>query len=392
MWPRGRGHGDGTLMNRLRRLGRLAVVDITPLREVPGFRWLFGGMFLAQAGRQLAVVAIPIQVFDITGSTLAVGLIGLAQLIPLLAVSLVGGALADAMDRRRLLIVAQVVLALTAVGLWWNAAAAEPLLWPLYALSAVNSGISAIFNPARQALLPGLVGRRLFPTALALNQTQTNVAKTAVPAAGGLLIAVAGLPFTYAVEAALFVASGLLFLKVPEVDMEGGGRAFSLRSIREGPQLPEVAPAHPGGDAHGHQRDGVRDADRAVPGLRHRDPRWRRVHRWSAVRRTRGRCSRECLHLGLGEPGPTPRTRRDARHRRLGHGHRPVRPHAVAAAGSGVARASRRRGRDLGDLPPVDDPAERAGLPARPAVLHPHRCVGGAAPASAIWRPASWPR
>jgi MFS family permease len=221
-------------MNRLRRLGRLAVVDITPLREVPGFRWLFGGIFLAQAGRQLTVVAVPIQVFAITGSTLAVGLITLAQLIPLLAVALIGGALADAVDRRRLLIAAQIVLALTGAALWWNAAVDVPLLWPLYALSAVNSGIAAIHNPARQALLPSLVGRRLFPTALALNQTQSNVAKTAVPAVGGLLIAVAGLPFTYAMQTLLFLGAGALMFKIPKVEVEGGGRAFSITSIREG--------------------------------------------------------------------------------------------------------------------------------------------------------------
>ena len=77
-------------MGRLRRLGRLAVVDITPLRRVSGYRWLFAGMFVMQVGRQLTVVAVPIQVYEITGSTIAVGLLGLAQLVPLLLVSLVG--------------------------------------------------------------------------------------------------------------------------------------------------------------------------------------------------------------------------------------------------------------------------------------------------------------
>ncbi|MGI9606417.1 MAG: MFS transporter [Acidimicrobiales bacterium] len=218
----------------LRQLGRLAVVDTTPLREVVGYRWLFSGMLLAQAGRQLTVVAVPIQIFALTGSTLAVGLLGLAQLVPLLAVSLVGGALADALDRRRILILAEVVLALTGLGLWWNSIADDPFLWPLYVLSGLNAGVAAIHNPARQAILPGLVGRRLFPSALALNQTQTNVAKTAVPAIGGLLIAFAGLPVTYGVQTLLFVLSGLLFFSLPTVDTEGGGRSFSVSSIREG--------------------------------------------------------------------------------------------------------------------------------------------------------------
>ncbi len=221
-------------MNRLRGLRRLAILDITPLRLLPGYRALFTAMFFAQAGRQLTVVAVPIQIFALTGSTLAVGLLGLAQLIPLLAVALVGGALADAIDRRRLLFVADVILTLTAAGLFWNSLSSTPQLWPLYALSAINAGVAATYNPARQALLPGLVGRALFPAALALNQSQTNLAKTAIPALGGLLIAVAGLPVTYAAQAVGYLASAALLLRVPHVEIEGGARAFSARSIREG--------------------------------------------------------------------------------------------------------------------------------------------------------------
>lgn len=201
---------------------------------VPGYRLLFVGMLLAQAGRQLTVVAVPIQIFRITGSTLAVGMLGLAQLVPMLAVSLVGGALADAVDRRRLLVLAEVVLALSGLGLWWNSIASTPLVWPLYVLTAVNAGISAIHNPARQALLPGLVGRKLFPAALALNQTQTNLAKTGIPALGGLLIAFSGLPVTYAVQTVTFIGAAVVISRIPPVDVEGGKRSFSTSSIREG--------------------------------------------------------------------------------------------------------------------------------------------------------------
>ena len=221
-------------MGRLRRLGRLAVVDTTPLRQVSGYRWLFAGMFVMQVGRQLTVVAVPIQVYEITGSTLAVGLLGLAQLIPLLLVSLVGGALADAIDRRRLLGLSQVVLALTGVGLLWNSLADSPALWALYVLSAVNAGISAIDSPARAALVPGLVGRALLPSALALNQTQTNVAKAAIPALGGFLIFASGFPASYAVATLAFVVSTALIFRVPHVAIEGGGRPFSVESIMEG--------------------------------------------------------------------------------------------------------------------------------------------------------------
>lgn len=221
-------------MSQFRRVTRLLTVDTTPLRLVPGYRSLFGAMFFAQAGRQLTVVAVPIQIFALTGSTLAVGFLGLAQLIPLLLVSLVGGALADAVDRRRLLIVADFVLALTALGLFANSLLESPLVWPLYALSAANAGVAAIYNPARQAMLPGLVGRELFPAALALNQSQVQLAKTAVPAIGGLLIAATSLPAAYAVQTVTFVLSALMLFRVPTVAVEGGGRKFSLSSIKEG--------------------------------------------------------------------------------------------------------------------------------------------------------------
>jgi MFS family permease len=201
---------------------------------VPGYRWLFAGMFFVHAGRNLTVVAVPFQVFQLTGSILAVGLLGLAQLIPLLLVSVVGGALADAVDRRRLLVLSQVVLAGTAAGLLWNSMADTPAIWPLFVLSAVNAGVSAIDSPARHAIVPGLVGRALLPSALALNQTLTNIAKAGLPAVAGLLIATAGFPFSYGVETLMFLIGAFLIRRVPDISTEGGGRKFELSSIVEG--------------------------------------------------------------------------------------------------------------------------------------------------------------
>ncbi|HET7847017.1 MAG TPA: MFS transporter [Acidimicrobiia bacterium] len=222
------------MKDRLRRFGRMAVVDVTPLRQVPGYRWLYAGMFLAQTGRQLTVVAVPFQVYDLTGSTIAVGLLGLAQLVPLLAVSLVGGALADAVNRRRLLVLTQLILAATAVGLFWNSVIAQPAIWPLFVLSAINAGVSAIDSPTRAAIIPRLVGMGLLPSAMALNQTLVNVAKAVLPALGGLLIATVGLPFAYGIEVFAFIGAALLIRHIPDQRTEGGGRKFELSSITEG--------------------------------------------------------------------------------------------------------------------------------------------------------------
>ncbi len=150
--------------------GRQLVVDITPLRVSPEFRRLFLGYLLAFLGRQVTVVAVPYQIFLLTGSSLAVGALGLVQVVPLLIMSLVGGSIADAVDRRKLLLVSQLALALTAVGLAVNSAMDRPEVWVIYVLSGVNAGLSAIDIPARMAVLPSLLQRDLLPAGFALNQ------------------------------------------------------------------------------------------------------------------------------------------------------------------------------------------------------------------------------
>ncbi|HEX6219467.1 MAG TPA: MFS transporter, partial [Acidimicrobiia bacterium] len=209
-------------------------VDITPLRQSVPFRWLFGGLSLSWMGRQLTVVAVPYQVFELTGSTFLVGALGLAQLVPLLATSVVGGALVDSVDRRRLLVLAQIASLATAAGLAVNASLDEPIVWLIFALSAINAGFSAIDSPARSASLPTLVGRQLLPASLAITQTVANVAKTLGPAIGGLLIAQTSLTLTYSMEAVAFLISALLMFRVGELKPEGGGQRFGWDSIKEG--------------------------------------------------------------------------------------------------------------------------------------------------------------
>lgn len=214
----------------LRRL----VVDITPLRESPRFRILYAGQLLAHFGRQITVVAVPYQVFLITDSTLAVGALGIAQFVPLMLVSFVGGAVADAVDRRKLLVVCHVLLALTAAGLAVNAALPEPAVWPLFALSALNSAFVAVNNPARMAAIPALLRREMLAPGFALNQTMHEVAAAVGPALAGLLIARYSLQFTYALEAAGFLVAAIILLRLGPLRPEGGGRSVSFSSIGEG--------------------------------------------------------------------------------------------------------------------------------------------------------------
>lgn len=209
-------------------------VDVTPLRESGRFRRLYVGHFLAFLGRQVTVVAVPYQLYVLTDSTLAVGALGLAQFVPLMAVSLIGGAVVDAVDRRTVLVVSQLMLAATAVGLVVNAAAAEPAVWPLYVLSGINAGLSAVDHPARMAAVPSVLRRGLLPAGFALTQTMTQVATAVGPALAGAAIARFSLPMTYAFEVVAFLAAAVAMVGVGSLKPEGGGRSVSLSSIAEG--------------------------------------------------------------------------------------------------------------------------------------------------------------
>jgi MFS family permease len=217
-----------------RRWGRQLLVDVTPLRESVPYRWLYLGSVAAFVGRQITVVAVPYQLYVLTGSTLAVGLLGIAQLVPLLVVSLAAGAVVDAFDRRRVLIIGQILLAATGIGLAFNAALESPAVWPLYVLSALSAGLSTLDQPSRMSVLPTLVSRQHFPAAMALQQTMFNVGHAVIPAIAGILLARVSITAAYLVEAASFVVAALLVTRLPALRPEGGGRRPGFGSVAEG--------------------------------------------------------------------------------------------------------------------------------------------------------------
>jgi len=210
------------------------LADLSPLRESRQFRLLFIGQMVSWLGRQLTYVAVPYQVYELTHSSLAVGMVGLASLGPLIVFSLIGGAIADAMDRRRLLVVTQVLLVLMSVGLAINAERTHPSLWPLYVLSALIAGLGGVEHPTRSAVLPKLVRRELFPAAAALNQIVMQVGLVAGPSAAGLLISRVSVASAYWIDAATFGVIIVTLLRMEPLPPEGGGTPAGLSSIREG--------------------------------------------------------------------------------------------------------------------------------------------------------------
>lgn len=213
---------------------RRLLADITPLRESPDFRRLYVGQMVSYIGTQLAMVAVPYQVFQLTHSSLQVGLVSLAELVPLVVGSLVGGAVADAVDRRRLLLWTQVLMATASIGLAVNASLDRPAVWPIYVLSATAAGLSGLDRPARSASIPNIVPTHLLPAAYALWQVLMQVGGVVGPALGGVLIANVGLATVFWVDVATFAAAFVSLLRMAPLPPQGGGTPVSLAGIVEG--------------------------------------------------------------------------------------------------------------------------------------------------------------
>jgi MFS family permease len=183
---------------------RAAALDVRPLRESRDFRLLWSGQLVSMLGRQITVVAIPYQVFSLSRSTLAVGLLGAAQVVPLVGASFFGGVLADRLDRRRLLLATNAALAACSAVLAVAALRGDPPAWFVVAMAACIAGFAAVDQPARAATIPSLVPRALLPAAMALNFALFSIGMIIGPAVGGLIIGGVGLGAAYLVDVATF--------------------------------------------------------------------------------------------------------------------------------------------------------------------------------------------
>jgi MFS family permease len=212
-------------------------VDIRPLRASRDFRRLWFGTGISAIGSQITTVAIPFQLYELTGSTLYVGLLGLAALFPLLVVPIYGGAVADAVDRRRMLLISDVALLLVTGGLLVNALLPSPKVWFLFVAEALGTAAYGFQRPARNALTPRLVGDDLLLPAIAVEDVVSTLARVVGPSLAGVLIGIVGLAGAFAIDIGTFGASLIAIWLLPAVPPAPDADRPSLQSILDGFRL-----------------------------------------------------------------------------------------------------------------------------------------------------------
>lgn len=180
-------------------------MDVTPLRVSKEFRSLFIGHTVSFVGDEIIAVVVPYQVFKITGSTLAVGMLGLVTLIPVFVFPIVGGAAADATERRRLVITTHVILALLSLTMALNAAQPAPMLWPLYVFAFLSAGLYTFNRPALDTWPARLLEPDLLPSSNALEAGFGTAAMMVGPLIAGVVLATAGPAVAFVVDAATFL-------------------------------------------------------------------------------------------------------------------------------------------------------------------------------------------
>jgi len=217
------------------RAGRV-LADVRPLRESPAFRRLWAGTTLSAVGGALTMFAVPLQVYDITRSPFAVGAIGVAQVIPTVAIGLLGGAIADAVDRRKLVLVISSCSAATSAGLAAQAFAGLHSVWLLYALVAVSASLGAINSPVRRTFIPSLLPADQLTAGLALNRLSFQIMLTTGPALAGLITAAPGLGLRacYLIDAASFACSLYGVARLPALPRSAGAARPGPRAVAAG--------------------------------------------------------------------------------------------------------------------------------------------------------------
>jgi len=219
------------------------ILDISPLLRNRDYRLLYAGQLVSAFGSMITYVAVPDQIWELTHSSLAVGMLGAVQLVPLLLFALLGGAYADSMDRRKLLVISEVFLALGSLILAVNALLPRPSVFLVFGVSAAMSALNGFHRPALDALTPRLVNRDDLRAVAALSSLRYSLSAIAGPALGGFLIGRLGISSTYWIDFLTFlisIASLAAIRKMPPPEGHKPGLTSILEGLRYARSRPEL--------------------------------------------------------------------------------------------------------------------------------------------------------
>jgi MFS family permease len=208
-------------------------VDISPLRTSRGFRLLFASGLVTYLGSMITYVALPFQIAHLTGSYLAVGAIGLAELLPLIIFGLYGGALADTVDRRIMAIATEATMGVLVTVLLINALLPHPHIWVIYVVAMVLAAADGLQRPSIEAMVPRVVAHDQMAAASALTSIRWTLGTVLGPAIGGILISAFGVWSAYAIDVVTFVISVVILLRLPSIRAAAEASA-SLRHVIQG--------------------------------------------------------------------------------------------------------------------------------------------------------------
>ncbi len=194
-------------------------IDLTPLRTSRDFRLLYIGQFVSAFGSSISYVVLPWQMYQLTKSNFAVGMLGVAEFLPMLVMAFVGGALADFIDRRRLIVAAEIGLVICCGLLVTNALLAQPRTWVLFVVAALFAALNGVHRPALEAMTPRLVTAEQIPAVASLGMFRGSFSYILGPALAGLIATGFGAAVAFAIDATTFVVSIVVLLLLRPISM-----------------------------------------------------------------------------------------------------------------------------------------------------------------------------
>ncbi len=192
-------------------------VDLTPLRRSPDFRRIFISGLVTYLGSMITYVAIPFQVAELTGSFIAVGLVGLAELIPLVVFGLYGGTLADTVNRRTMVVITEIASGVLVIALLVNSLLPSPQLWVIYVVAMLLAASDGLQRPSLDSLIPRVVPHDELPAAAALTALRYQFGSIIGPAIGGLMLSAGGTALAYGADVATFATSVVVLWRLTRV-------------------------------------------------------------------------------------------------------------------------------------------------------------------------------